>query len=107
MTATSGNRSGHSMAGCVASAKPSASAASRDPRSGEVHHGFGRLGVLRHEIRAALLLCATCHELLTGKVAEKWIIVPTKGSTYFVIREKGTPRELLNLRSKIAFERVA
>ena len=79
----------------------------RHHRRGEVHHVHGRLGALRHDVRGSCLVCQACHEQLTGKVAEKWIIVPTTGSTYFTVLEKGTPRELLNVRGPIKFERVA
>lgn len=51
---------------------------SRVPERGEVHHVHGRRGDLRFESRAALLLCLTCHERVTGKVNDKLTIVPSK-----------------------------
>lgn len=45
---------------------------------GEVHHLHGRLGDLRFEAKAALLLCLECHEQVTGRIAEKWIAIGTK-----------------------------
>lgn len=54
---------------------------SRVPERGEVHHIHGRGKDLRFEVRAALLLCLEDHERVTGKVNEKWIIVPTKTFT--------------------------
>ncbi len=40
----------------------------RIPERGEVNHLHGRVGKLRFEVRAALLLCLTCHERVTGRV---------------------------------------
>src|SRR4051812_4955127 len=37
----------------------------RVPERGEIHHMHGRGGDLRFESRAAVLLCATCHERVT------------------------------------------
>lgn len=48
---------------------------SRVPARAEIHHIHGRRGDLRHEVRAALLLDAECHEKVTGKVNEKLVIV--------------------------------
>jgi hypothetical protein len=45
---------------------------------GEVHHIHGRLGRLKFEPRAALLLCGTCHDKLTGRVNEKWKVMGTR-----------------------------
>lgn len=72
----------------------------RDPLRCEVHHVHGRVGVLRHEDRCALVLCCACHEKVTGKVNEKLIIVATKT---LVI----DGRTLTDARAKVTFERVA
>jgi len=40
----------------------------RVPERGEVNHIHGRTGDLRFEVKAAILLCLTCHERFTGKV---------------------------------------
>jgi hypothetical protein len=50
----------------------------RVPERGEIHHIHGRGKDLRFEVKAACLLCAECHEKVTGRVNEKWIIVPSK-----------------------------
>jgi len=42
---------------------------------GEVHHLHGRLGALRYEPKAAILTCLNCHELLTGRVNERWRVI--------------------------------
>ena len=42
---------------------------------GEVHHLYGRIGDLRFEVKGAILTCLRCHERLTGRVNEKWIVV--------------------------------
>jgi 5-methylcytosine-specific restriction endonuclease McrA len=45
------------------------------PTRGEVHHISGRVvKAIRWDARNGALLCATCHERLTGKVAEKHVI---------------------------------
>ena len=42
---------------------------------GECHHVSGRVvRAIRWDRRNGLLLCATCHERITGKVAEKHVI---------------------------------
>lgn len=50
----------------------------RVPERGEVHHIHGRTGDLRFESKAAILVCLSCHERVTGKVNDKLVIVPTK-----------------------------
>lgn len=48
------------------------------PTRGECHHVVPRVNrQTRWDPRAALLLCAACHERLTGKVNEKCVIVAT------------------------------
>ena len=53
----------------------------RVPERGEVHHIHGRGGDLRFEPITAILLCLRDHERVTGRVAEKWTIQPTKTVT--------------------------
>ena len=53
----------------------------RTAERGEVHHIHGRLGILRWEVKAALLLCCECHEKVTGRVNERWRIVGDKTFT--------------------------
>lgn len=72
----------------------------RDPLRGEVHHLHGRLGVLRHEDRCALLLCASDHEKVTGAVNVKVVIVATK-----TLEIDG--RTLTDARAKVKFEVIA
>lgn len=75
----------------------------RVPERCEVHHIHGRGGDLRFESKAALCLCLTCHELVTGKVNERWIIVATK--TFTMPSMPG--REFTDARAPVQFERVA
>ena len=70
------------------------------PERAEVHHVHGKRGVLRHEGRCALLLCGSCHELVTGRVNAKWTIVATK---QIVIELQA----YTDARAKVIFERVA
>lgn len=72
----------------------------RIPERGEVHHVHGRRGDLRFETRAALLLCLSCHEQVTGRVNERWIILASKT---FTIRQG----EFTNASYPVSFERVA
>jgi hypothetical protein len=52
------------------------------PERGDVHHVSGRVvKAIRWRRENGLLLCASCHERITGKVAEKCVIVPTKTFT--------------------------
>lgn len=51
----------------------------RVPERGEVHHIHGRIGDLRYDSRAALLLCLQHHERVTGRVNQhRLMIVATK-----------------------------
>jgi hypothetical protein len=75
----------------------------RVPERAEVHHVHGRHGDLRFDSRAALLLCLTCHEQVTGRVSERWIIVPTK--TFSIASMPS--REFCDARAPVQFERVA
>lgn len=72
----------------------------RVPERLEIHHIHGRTGDLRFDSRAALVLDAKCHEKVTGRVAEKWIITATKTFT----TRQGT---FTDARAKVGFERVA
>lgn len=72
----------------------------RDPLRAEVHHLHGRLGVLRHEDRCAILVCGSCHEKLSGRVNERYIVVGTK-----FIEIEGQQR--IDARAKVVFQRVA
>ncbi len=54
---------------------------SRVPNRGEIHHIHGRGKDLRFEVKAAILLCLEDHEKVTGRVAMKYVIVPTKQFT--------------------------
>ena len=72
----------------------------RVPERGEVHHIHGRHGDLRFESRAALLLCLQCHEQITGRVNERWIIV---ASQTFTTRQG----EFTDARHLVTFERIA
>lgn len=68
---------------------------------GECHHIHGRVvRSIRWDARAALLLCATCHERLTGKVAEKFVLVPTK---FFAV--EGV--EYADASHPVTFKRIA
>lgn len=41
----------------------------------EVHHLHGRIGALRFDARCALVLCAGCHQRVTGKVNDRLHVV--------------------------------
>lgn len=73
---------------------------SRVPDRAEVHHIHGRRGDLRHEPRAAVLLCCECHEKVTGKVNAKLVIVASK--TFHIRGQIYTDATF-----PITFERVA
>jgi hypothetical protein len=46
------------------------------PERGECHHVSGKVvRAIRWDRRNGLLVCAVCHERLTGKVAEKHVLV--------------------------------
>jgi 5-methylcytosine-specific restriction endonuclease McrA len=49
------------------------------PERGEVHHIHSRVGDLRHDARAAILVCKQCHERITGRVnRHRLVIEPTQ-----------------------------
>jgi hypothetical protein len=79
----------------------------RVPERGEVHHLHGRGGELRFESRAAILLCLDCHEHVTGKVAEKWIVEPATKTGLFTVQTKNGPVTCIDARKKLKFTRVA
>lgn len=66
----------------------------------QVHHVHGRIGDLRWELRNGILLCASCHERVTGKVNDRLQIIGTK----FYRLDK---QRLINAREKVRFEKVA
>lgn len=72
----------------------------RVPNRREVHHVFGRIGLLRYEVRAALGVCLQCHEQLTGKVNERWTVY---GTATFAL----DGRVYLDTRQPMTFRRVA
>lgn len=78
---------------------------SRVPERGEVHHVYGRRGDLRFDARFALLLCLECHENVTGRVAEKWIVEPVPTSVFLTL--PGIPHDLIDARGPLTFLRVA
>jgi hypothetical protein len=57
----------------------------RVPERGEVNHIHGRTGDLRFEVRAACLMCLTCHERFTGKVNQHRLTI--LASKTFTIRQ--------------------
>lgn len=73
---------------------------SRVPNRGEVNHIHGRIGDLRFEARAAVLLCLRCHERVTGKVNDRLVIVATK--TFTILRDVFT-----DARFPVKFQKVA
>lgn len=71
------------------------------PERAEFHHVSGRVvKAIRWDIRNLILLCATCHERLTGKVAEKCVIVSRH---VFTVDEV----QYINARKVLRFKRVA
>lgn len=72
----------------------------RVPERGEVHHIHGRSGDLRFEPIHALLLCLLDHERVTGRLNEKWVIVPTQTVTV-------DGQQLTDARHPVEFKRVA
>lgn len=80
----------------------------RIPERGEVHHLHGRQGDLRFDSRAAILVCCECHEKLTGKVAEKWVVEPQpRSGGFFVANTKHGRQECIDGRKPIQFVRAA
>lgn len=77
---------------------------SRIPERGEVHHCLGRTGDLRFESRCAILVCAECHEHLTGRVNEKWLMVAVPGGKTFQVTRFHS--ELIDASGPVGFERI-
>jgi hypothetical protein len=70
---------------CRCCERPVRKVLGRIPDRGEVNHIHGRTGDLRFEVRAAILMCLTCHEQFTGRVnAHRLRIIP---SQTFTIRQ--------------------
>lgn len=71
------------------------------PQRAEFHHVSGRIvRAIRWDIRNLILLCATCHERLTGKVAEKHVLVSKHTFTVDGV-------QYINARKPVRFQRVA
>lgn len=65
---------------------------------GEVHHVYGRLKILLTEVRTALLLCGTCHDLVTGAVGQTRLFLV--GKSYF---KADDDKKYLNVRKAVTF----
>lgn len=71
------------------------------PRRAECHHVAGRdEQTVRYESRAGLLLCASCHEQVTGTVNNKVLIL---GTVFF--RKDG--RKFINCDFPVIFKEAA
>ena len=79
--------------------------AAKPGREAEPVQKFEPQGWLRFEANAAILTCCTCHEQLTGRVAEKWITKPTAATWWFSVDSNG--QRYIDARKPLAFERVA
>lgn len=76
----------------------------RLPERGEVHHLYGRLGDLRFEVKGAILTCLRCHERLTGRVNEKWVVIPLlEKASRFIANET----VYIDAASDLSFQRAA
>ncbi len=70
------------------------------PDRGEVHHVSGRVvALIRWDRRNGVLLCASCHERITGKVAEKHVVASR--STFVVDHVS-----YLNADKPVTFKRI-
>lgn len=65
---------------------------------GEVHHVYGRLKLLLTEIRTALLLCGSCHDLVTGAVGQARLFIV--GKVYWKAEDG---KRYLNVRKAVRF----
>jgi hypothetical protein len=71
------------------------------PDRGECHHVSGRVvREIRWDVRNGLLLCAACHERITGRVAEKSLIHSKHTFTVDSVA-------YLNANKPVRFQRVA
>lgn len=77
----------------------------RVPERGEVHHLHGRIGILRFEAKSAVLTCCVCHEKLTGRVAERWVLEPTVTVWWWCTLNDGT--HYIDARKPLTARRVA
>jgi hypothetical protein len=77
----------------------------RRPERGEVHHVEGRaIPAIRYDVRNGILLCAVCHEKVTGRVNEKWVLVTVH---VYKLLIKGGIQVFKDARKPCTFERVA
>lgn len=72
------------------------------PERAEVHHIYGRTGSFRFDDRHALLLCAECHQKVTGKVNLRIFLVQL---AKFMLRVVGGP-SLIDARNPVQFKEV-
>jgi hypothetical protein len=78
------------------------------PARGEAHHVAGRaIPLIRWDVRNGILLCAVCHEQVTGRVNEKWIVVAAAVRGFYEVMVKGGMQRFINGRRPVTFERVA
>lgn len=71
------------------------------PQRAEFHHVSGRIvKAIRWDIRNLILLCAACHERLTGKVSEKFLLYSKHTFTVDGIA-------YINARKPVHYQRVA
>lgn len=71
------------------------------PERAEFHHVSGRIvKAIRWDIRNLLLLCASCHERITGKVAERFLI---HSKHLFIV----DGIKYINARKPLHYQRVA
>lgn len=86
---------------CRVCGKKVQKAIARVPLRGEVHHLHGRVGDLRFDDRAAILVCLRDHERLTGKVNAHRLAV---FGTHHFTTPQGT---FINARFPITFKEIA
>lgn len=74
----------------------------RNAKRAEAHHVLSRtVKETRYDVRNGLTTCAECHEQLTGRVAEKWIVIGTK---FFLT---ATGRRCIDATAPVVFKRIA
>ena len=74
------------------------------PERLEVHHIHGRLGVLRFEPSAALVVCCACHEQLTGAVGKPKLFIVGTAKQMFTAADR---RRYLDARKPLQFQEAA